>query len=70
MKDSLSARFTFKWNIKNENKYLLYIFNLKVIREFKNGAARILVSTDIIGGGIYPFLASLVINYDFPQWKE
>lgn len=38
--------------------------------EFKNGAARILVSTDLMGRGIDIHQLSLVINYDFPKLKE
>lgn len=38
--------------------------------EFKNGAARILVSTDLMGRGIDVHQLSLVINYEFPKLKE
>lgn len=38
--------------------------------EFKNGAARILVSTDLMGRGIDVQQLSLVINFEFPKFKE
>jgi translation initiation factor 4A len=40
------------------------------MKEFKNGAARILVSTDLMGRGIDIQQLSLVINYEFPRLKE
>lgn len=42
----------------------------QVMVEFKNGAARILVSTDLMGRGIDIHQLSLVINYEFPKLKE
>ncbi|KAM3140628.1 Eukaryotic initiation factor 4A-II [Paramecium bursaria] len=42
----------------------------QVMKEFKNGAARILVSTDLMGRGIDVQQLSLVINYEFPRLKE
>jgi len=38
--------------------------------EFKNGAARILVSTDLMGRGIDIHQLSLVLNYEFPKLRE
>lgn len=40
------------------------------MKEFKNGATRILVSTDLMGRGIDVQQLSLVINYEFPRLKE
>ncbi|CAD8166587.1 unnamed protein product [Paramecium octaurelia] len=42
----------------------------QVMQEFKKGAARILVSTDLMGRGIDVQQLSLVINYEFPRLKE
>lgn len=43
---------------------------IQVMLEFKNGAARILVSTDLMGRGIDVQQLSLVINFEFPKFKE
>lgn len=40
------------------------------MKEFKLGAARILVSTDLMGRGIDVQQLSLVINFEFPRLKE
>lgn len=42
----------------------------QVMKEFKLGAARILVSTDLMGRGIDVHQLSLVINYEFPRLRE
>jgi len=42
----------------------------KVMREFRNGASRVLVSTDLMARGIDVYQVSLVINYDLPRLKE
>ncbi len=42
----------------------------KIMKEFKNGTSRILLSTDMISRGIDVQQVSLVINYDIPNNKE
>jgi translation initiation factor 4A len=42
----------------------------KVMREFRNGASRVLVTTDLMARGIDVYQVSLVINYDLPRLKE
>lgn len=41
-----------------------------VMREFRNGATRVLISTDLLGRGIDVQQVSLVVNYDLPPEKE
>lgn len=41
-----------------------------VIREFRSGSSRVLISTDLLARGIDVQQVSLVINYDFPQKTE
>jgi len=43
---------------------------IDVLAKFKEGAARILIATDIIGRGIDVHGISLVINYDLPKKYE
>jgi len=42
----------------------------KVMREFRTGATRVLVTTDLLSRGIDVYQVSLVINYDLPRQKE
>jgi len=42
----------------------------KVMKEFKSGSSRVLVSTDLISRGIDVQQVSVVINYDLPDNKE
>lgn len=42
----------------------------KVMREFRLGGARVLVTTDLLARGIDVYQVSLVINYDIPKQKE
>jgi len=41
-----------------------------VMREFRTGASRVLISTDLLARGIDIQQVNLVINYDLPQKKE
>merc|ERR1712039_635223 len=41
-----------------------------VIREFRSGSSRVLISTDILARGIDVQQVSLVINYDLPLSME
>merc|ERR1712176_476578 len=41
-----------------------------VMREFRSGASRVLVSTDLLGRGIDVQQVSLVINFDMPEVME
>merc|ERR1712139_619156 len=41
-----------------------------VIREFRSGSSRVLISTDLLARGIDVQQVSLVINYDLPQKVE
>ena len=43
---------------------------LKVYKEFKEGAKRILVATDLVGRGIDIERVNIVINYDMPETDE
>jgi len=42
----------------------------KVMNEFRNGATRVLISTDLTARGIDVYQVSIVINYDLPSQKE
>lgn len=42
----------------------------KVMKEFRLGASRVLVTTDLLARGIDVYQVSLVINYDIPRQKE
>ncbi len=42
----------------------------KVMKEFRVGASRVLVTTDLLARGIDVYQVSLVINYDIPRHKE
>lgn len=42
----------------------------KVMKEFRTGASRVLVTTDLLARGIDVYQVSLVINYDIPRQKE
>merc|ERR1712007_114057 len=41
-----------------------------VMREFRSGATRVLISTDLLGRGIDVQQVSLVVNYDMPEVME
>merc|ERR1712072_1166344 len=41
-----------------------------VMKEFRSGSSRVLVSTDLIARGIDVQQVSLVINYDLPTTRE
>lgn len=41
-----------------------------VMKEFKHGASRILISTDLLARGIDVQQVGLVINYELPTKKE
>jgi translation initiation factor 4A len=41
-----------------------------VMKEFRSGTSRVLVSTDLLSRGIDVNTVSLVINYDLPKFKE
>lgn len=42
----------------------------KVMREFRTGATRVLITTDLLARGIDVYQVSLVINYDLPRNRE
>lgn len=42
----------------------------KVMMEFRSGATRVLISTDLTARGIDVYNVSIVINYDLPRQKE
>jgi translation initiation factor 4A len=42
----------------------------KVMKEFRTGASRVLVTTDLLARGIDVYQVSLVINYDIPRQME
>lgn len=44
--------------------------HLQVYKEFKEGAKRILVATDLVGRGIDIERVNIVINYDMPETGE
>jgi translation initiation factor 4A len=41
-----------------------------VMKEFRSGTSRVLISTDLLSRGIDVNTVSLVINYDLPKFKE
>merc|ERR1711910_32737 len=41
-----------------------------IMREFRSGSSRVLISTDLLARGIDVQQVSLVINYDLPQNME
>ncbi len=41
-----------------------------VMKEFRTGAARVLITTDLLSRGIDVQSVSLVINYELPRRKE
>lgn len=41
-----------------------------VMKEFRSGASRVLITTDLLARGIDVQQVSLVINYDLPSNKE
>lgn len=42
----------------------------KIMKEFRSGSSRILITTDLLARGIDVQQVSLVINYDLPTSKE
>jgi len=42
----------------------------KVMKEFRSGSSRVLISTDLIARGIDVQQVSVVINYDLPESNE
>ena len=42
----------------------------EVLKDYRMGKSRVLISTDILGRGIDIETVSLVINYDIPREKE
>lgn len=42
----------------------------RVMKEFRSGATRVLVTTDLLARGIDVYQVSIVINYDLPLQKE
>jgi translation initiation factor 4A len=42
----------------------------KAMKEFRSGASRFLITTDVLARGIDVQQVSLVINYDLPKHKE
>lgn len=43
---------------------------IKIMKEFRSGTSRILISTDLLARGIDIQQISIVINYDFPRGKN
>mgnify|MGYP002385977316 FL=1 len=41
-----------------------------IMREFRSGSSRVLITTDLLARGIDVQQVSLVINYDLPMNKE
>jgi translation initiation factor 4A len=41
-----------------------------IMKEFRDGASRILITTDLLARGIDVHLVSLVLNYDLPRQRE
>jgi translation initiation factor 4A len=41
-----------------------------IMKEFRSGASRILIATDLVARGIDVQQVSLVINYDLPTNRE
>lgn len=41
-----------------------------VMKEFRSGSSRVLISTDLLGRGIDVSSVSIVINYDLPRFRE
>jgi len=42
----------------------------RVMKEFRSGATRVLITTDLLARGIDVYQVSIVINYDIPMQKE
>ena len=40
------------------------------MKEFRSGATRVLITTDLLARGIDVYQVSIVINYDLPMQKE
>jgi translation initiation factor 4A len=41
-----------------------------IMREFRTGSSRVLITTDLLARGIDVHQVSLVINYDLPSNRE
>lgn len=42
----------------------------RIMKEFRTGSSRVLISTDLLGRGIDIQQVNLIINYDLPSQKE
>jgi len=42
----------------------------RIMKEFRSGASRVLITTDLLARGIDVYQVGLVINYDLPNQKE
>ena len=42
----------------------------KIMKEFRSGSSRVLITTDLLARGIDVQQVSLVINFDLPQNRE
>jgi translation initiation factor 4A len=42
----------------------------RVMKEFRTGATRVMITTDLLGRCVELYSVSIVINYDFPKRKE
>lgn len=42
----------------------------RIMKEFRSGATRVLITTDLLARGIDVYQVSIVINYDIPLQKE
>jgi translation initiation factor 4A len=42
----------------------------RIMKEFRSGVTRVLITTDLLARGIDVYQVSIVINYDLPQQKE
>merc|ERR1719370_52402 len=41
-----------------------------IMKEFRSGSTRVLITTDLLARGIDVYTVSLVINYDLPMGRE
>lgn len=49
---------------------MLQIDRDRVMKEFRSGATRVLITTDLLSRGIDVYQVSIVVNYDLPREKE
>lgn len=59
-----------KFTVSIIHSKMLPMDRLKIMKDFRSGVTRILVSTDLLSRGIDVQLVSIVINYDLPRDKE